>query len=106
MELGRRDQRPDPLAAALRDFVADIAGLQEGETLYLRPADHFDPCLPALEPFAGLVKNENRARNLATFSQLLRLSRPITTTRWSFPINCEALRRHLFNSFLQLLSIC
>ena len=44
--------------------------LQEGEALDLRPADYFYRLL-ALEPFAGLVKNENRARNLAIFSQLL-----------------------------------
>jgi len=66
-ELGRRYSGTHPLAAALRGFVADIAGLQEGETLDLRPADYFYRLL-ALEPFAGLVKNENRSRNLAIFS--------------------------------------
>jgi DNA helicase-2/ATP-dependent DNA helicase PcrA len=70
MDLGRRYSGSHPLAAALRGFVADVTGLQEGETLDLRPADYFYRLL-ALEPFAGLVKNENHARNLALFSQLL-----------------------------------
>ena len=76
--------------------------MQEGETLDLRPADYFYRLL-ALEPFAGLVKNENRARNLAIFSQLLNTFQnyyhyTVVTYR-----NREALRWHLFNSFLQLL---
>ena len=101
-ELGRRYSGTHPLAAALRGFVADIAGLQEGGTLDLRPADYFYRLL-ALEPFAGLVKNENRARNLAIFSQLLNTFQnyyhyTVVTYR-----NREPLRWHLFNSFLQLL---
>jgi DNA helicase-2/ATP-dependent DNA helicase PcrA len=101
-ELGRRYSGTHPLAAVLRGFVADIAGLKEGETLDLRPADYFYRLL-ALEPFAGLVKNENRARNLAIFSQLLNTFQnyhyyTVVTYR-----NREALRWHLFNSFLQLL---
>jgi DNA helicase-2/ATP-dependent DNA helicase PcrA len=102
MELGRRYSGSHPLAAALRGFIADITGLQEGETLDLRPADYFYRLL-ALEPFAGLVKNENRARNLAIFSQLLNTFQnyyhyTVVTYR-----NREILRWHLFNSFLQLL---
>jgi DNA helicase-2/ATP-dependent DNA helicase PcrA len=102
MELGRRYSGAHPLAATLRGFVADIAGLQEGETLDLRPADYFYRLL-ALEPFAGLVKNENRARNLAILSQLLNTFQnyyhyTVVTYR-----NREALRWHLFNNFLQLL---
>jgi len=59
--------------------------------------------LLALAPFAGLVKNENRARNLAILSQLLNTFQnyyhyPVVTYR-----NREILRWHLFNSFLHLL---
>jgi DNA helicase-2/ATP-dependent DNA helicase PcrA len=102
MDLGRRYNGTHPLAAALRGFVADIAGLQEGQALDLRPADYFYRLL-ALEPFAGFVKNENRARNLAILSQLLNTFQnyyhyTVVTYR-----NREHLRWHIFNSFLRLL---
>jgi ATP-dependent DNA helicase UvrD/PcrA len=102
VELGQRYGGTHPLAAALRGFVADIAGLQAGEALDLRPADYFYRLL-ALDPFAGLVKNENRARNLATLSQLLNTFQ----TYYHYTVvtyrNREILRGHLFNSFLRLL---
>jgi DNA helicase-2/ATP-dependent DNA helicase PcrA len=100
--LGQRYSGSHPLAQALRDFVADIENLREGEALDLRPADYFYRLL-ALEPFAGFVKNENRARNLAILSQLLNTFQnyyhyTIVTYR-----NRISLRLHLFNSFLRLL---
>ena len=59
--------------------------------------------LLAFEPFESAVKNENAARNLAIFSQLLNASKnhdhyTVVTHR-----NREFLRFHLFNSFLRLL---
>jgi DNA helicase-2/ATP-dependent DNA helicase PcrA len=56
-----------------------------------------------MEPFASFVKNENRARNLAIFSQLLNIFQnyyhyTVVTYR-----NREYIRYHLFNSFLRLL---
>jgi DNA helicase-2/ATP-dependent DNA helicase PcrA len=71
--LGRRYGGAHPLAKALRDFVADIAALQEGQSLALRPADYFYRLL-ALDPFTSLVTNENRARNLAILSSALSAS--------------------------------
>lgn len=102
LELGRRYGGAHPLAAALQEFVADIAGLEAGAALDVRPADYFYRLL-ALEPFAGLVKNENRARHLAIFSQLLNTFQnyyhyTVVTYR-----NRESLRFHLFHSFLHLL---
>jgi DNA helicase-2/ATP-dependent DNA helicase PcrA len=100
--LGRRYGGAYPLAAVLRDFVADIEGLREGEALDLRPADYFYRLL-ALEPFASFVKNENRARNLAILSQLLNTFQnyyhyTVVTYR-----NRLSLRFNLFNSFVRLL---
>ena len=46
-------------------------GCRTGETLDLRPVDYFYRLL-ALTPFKEAVRNENTARNLAIFSQLLR----------------------------------
>jgi DNA helicase-2/ATP-dependent DNA helicase PcrA len=80
-DLGRGYGVPHPLAGALKEFVDGIEALKEGESLDFRPADYFYRLL-AYEPFAGFVKNENRARNLAILSQLLNtlLFRIITTT--------------------------
>ena len=102
MALGRQYGGAHPLAAVLRGFVADIEGLREGEALDLRPADYFYRLL-ALEPFTSLVKNENRARNLAILSQLLNTFQnyyhyTVVTYR-----NHLSLRFHLFNSFVRLL---
>jgi len=102
VELGRKCGAPHPLAGALQEFVADIANLKEGESLDLRPADYFYRLL-AYEPFASFVKNENRARRLAIFSQLLNAFQNYYHYRVVTHRNREYLRLHLFNSFLRLL---
>lgn len=102
VELGRRFGAPHPLAAALRDWTDEIARLQEGESLDLRPADYLYRLL-ALQPFAGAVKEENAARNLAIFSQLLNVFQSYYHYTVVTHKNREFLRFHLFNSFLRLL---
>lgn len=102
VELGRRFGTPHPLAAALSEWTTEITSLKEGQALDLRPADYFYRLL-ALEPFRSAVKEENTARNLAIFSQLLNVFQnyyhyTVVTHR-----NREYLRFHLFNSFLRLL---
>lgn len=101
-ELGRRYPYPHPLAECLQKFTTEIAALGPGETLDQRLADYFYQ-LVAREPFATFLKNENRARNLATFSQLLNVFQnyyhyTVITAR-----NREPLRFHFFHSFLRLL---
>ena len=91
-----------PLARCLQQRVAEIQSLQPGETLDRRLADYFYEFL-SFDPFASLLKNENRARNLAIFSQLLNTFQnyyhyTVITYR-----NREPLRFHFFNSFLRLL---
>ncbi|MCS7056190.1 MAG: ATP-dependent helicase [Thermoflexales bacterium] len=102
MELGRRFAAPHPLADALRQWSSEIAGLREGESLDMRPADYFYRLL-ALEPFKSAVNDEATARNLAIFSQLLNTFQ----TYYHYTVvthgNREPLRLHLFNSFLRLL---
>lgn len=102
VELGRRCSGEHPLAVALRGHVAEIARLAEGQALDRRPADYFYLFL-ALPPFVDLVKEENRARNLAILSQLLNTFQnyygySVVTHR-----NREFLRFRLFNSFFRLL---
>jgi DNA helicase-2/ATP-dependent DNA helicase PcrA len=93
---------PHELGSAVLELAHEIEALEEGESLDLRPADYFYRLL-ALEPFRTYVKNENRARNLAVFSQLLNAFQnyyhyTVVTER-----NRDYLRFHLFNSFLRLL---
>lgn len=102
VELARRCHSPHPLASDMQALVGQIGALQDRQALDLRPADIFYRLL-AHEPFVTLLQNENRARNLAIFSQLLNAFQnyyhyTVVTFR-----NRVALRFHLFNSFLRLL---
>jgi len=102
VELARRCGGSHPVALALRRWSQEIAALAEGESLDLRPADYFYQLL-ALEPFAGFVRDENRARNLAILSQLLNTFQNYYRCSIVTFKNREYLRFHLFNSFLWLL---
>lgn len=102
VELGRRFGGPHPLAEALQEWTGEIASLTEGEALDLRPADYLYRLL-ALQPFAGAVKEENAARNLAIFSQLLNVFQSYYHYTVVTHRNREVVRFHLFNSFLRLL---
>jgi DNA helicase II / ATP-dependent DNA helicase PcrA len=102
VELGRRFASPHPLADALQRWTAEIAKLQEGESLDRRPADYFYNLL-AIDPCKSSVHNENTAHTLAIFSQLLNVFQcyyhySVITHR-----NREFVRLHFFNSFLRLL---
>jgi DNA helicase II / ATP-dependent DNA helicase PcrA len=101
-DLARQCPDTHPLPQTLRNFVEEIENLKEGESLDLRPADYFFRIL-ALDPFAGFIKNENRARNLAIFSQLLNTFQNYYHYNIVTQGNKEYLRLHLFNSFLRLL---
>jgi DNA helicase-2/ATP-dependent DNA helicase PcrA len=102
VQLGRRFGAPHPLAEALQRWTGEIAALQEGEALDLRPADYFYHLL-ALDPFRSAVRNENSARNLAIFSQLLNVFQSYYHYTVVTHRNREFLRLHFFNSFLRLL---
>jgi len=101
-DLARAYADPHPLAKTIQAFAHEIESLKETETLDRRLADYFYQFL-ACEPFASLVKNENRARNLAIFSRLLN----VFQTYYHYTVitarNREPLRLHFFNSFLRLL---
>jgi DNA helicase-2/ATP-dependent DNA helicase PcrA len=102
MQLARRFASPHQLAEALQRWTAEIARLREGEALDFRPADYLYRLL-ALEPFRGAVHNENTARNLAIFSQLLNAFQSYYHYTVVTHRNREFLRLHFFNSFLRLL---
>ncbi len=102
VQLARRLGASHPLAQALQRWTGEIARLQEGEALDLRPADYFYNLL-ALDPFKSAVHNENTARNLAIFSQLLNVFQSYYHYTVVTHRNREFLRFHFFNSFLRLL---
>ncbi|MEW6741854.1 MAG: UvrD-helicase domain-containing protein [Planctomycetota bacterium] len=102
VQLARRFGVPHPLAEALQRWTGEIAVLQDGEALDLRPADYFYHLL-GLDPFKSAVKSENTARNLAIFSQLLNLFQSYYHYTVVTHRNREFLRFHFFNSFLRLL---
>ena len=103
VQLGRRFGAPHPLAAALQRWTGEIAALHQGEALDLRPADYFYHLI-ALDPFKSALRNENAARNLAIFSQLLNVFQSYYHYTVVTHRNREILRFHFFNSFLRLLS--
>lgn len=102
VELGRRFGGGHPLAAALRDLAAEIGGLAEGQALDRRPADYLYLLL-AQPPFQELVRDENRARNLAILSQLLNTFQNYYGYSVVTHSNRVGLRFHFFGSFLRLL---
>lgn len=102
VDLGRAYSTPHPLALFLQARVAEIAALRDHQSLDLRPADYFYRLL-ALEPFAKAIRDENAARNLAIFSQLLNVFQSYYHYTVVTHRNREFLRFHLFNSFLRLL---
>jgi DNA helicase-2/ATP-dependent DNA helicase PcrA len=91
-----------PLAQVLQRRVAEIEGLQEGETLNRHLADYLYEFL-AHEPFAMFIDNENRARNLAIFSQLMAVFQHYYHYSVITHANRGYVRLHFFNSFLRFL---
>lgn len=102
VQLARRFGAPHPLAESLQRWTGEIAALQEGQALDRRPADYFYHLL-ALDPFKTAIRNENTARNLAIFSQLLNVFQSYYHYTVVTHKNREFLRFHFFNSFLRLL---
>ncbi|MCL0050935.1 ATP-dependent helicase [Dehalococcoidia bacterium] len=103
-DLGRNFADPHPLSRCIQEFESQIRELKEGETLDRRLADYFYQFL-AHEPFASMVNNENRARNLAIFSQLLNIFQNYYHYAVVSHRNRDLLRLEFFNSFLRLLYI-
>jgi DNA helicase II / ATP-dependent DNA helicase PcrA len=91
-----------PLALYLQKKVNEIANLQPGQNLDDRLADYFYHIL-AFAPFTEFLKDENSARNLATFSQLLAIFQHYYHYSVITHKNQAFIRLHFFNSFLRFL---
>jgi len=101
-ELARRCADPHPLAKKIQAFASEIESLREDKTLDRRLTDYLYQFL-ACEPFSSFLNNENQARNVAIFSQLLN----VFQTYYHYTVitarNREPLRFQFFGSFLRLL---
>ncbi|MBN2465966.1 ATP-dependent helicase [candidate division WOR-3 bacterium] len=102
VDLARGCALPHPLAGRLQGYAAEIAGLGPRQGLDKRPSDYLYELL-AFEPFISLVRNENRARNLAVLSQLINAFQNYYHYTVITHKNREYIRFHFFNSFLRLL---
>lgn len=91
-----------PLAQYLQVKVRQISALQPGQNLDERLADYFYQIL-AFEPFSKFIQEENSARNLATFSQLLAIFQHYYHYSVITHKNQAYIRLHFFNSFLRFL---
>lgn len=100
--LGRHCGETHPLAERLRKFISDLDALKPGETIGFRLADYFYQFL-AFDPFISYVKNENRVRNLAIFSQLLNIFQNYYHYGILKKKNLSPIKFHFFNSFIKLL---
>lgn len=91
-----------PLARVLQERVREISGLRDGEALNRHVADYLYEFI-AYEPFSRIMQNENRARNLAIFSQLLSIFQHYYHYTVVTHANRDWIRLHFFNSFLRFL---
>jgi DNA helicase-2/ATP-dependent DNA helicase PcrA len=100
--LGPYSQTSPLLTKYIQDRFKDIQSLKSGESLDMTVSDYFYELL-AFEPFASYMKNENRARNLATFSQLLTEFQNYYHVKLITARNRDWINKKLFVSFLKLL---
>lgn len=91
-----------PLALFLQMKVNEISKLKPGQTLDAHLADYFYQII-AHEPFSNLVNDENSARNLATYSQLIAIFQHYYHYSVITYKNQAYIRLHFFNSFLRFL---
>ncbi len=100
--MARQYPNPHPLAKQVQAFAAEIELLSGDTTLDRRLADYFYRFL-ACQPFPSLTADENRARNLAIFSQLLGAFQTYYHQTVITARNRELIRNQFFGSFLRLL---
>ncbi|MBP9888279.1 MAG: ATP-dependent helicase [Leptospiraceae bacterium] len=100
--IGQNYPSPHPLSAFIQKKANEISQLKESEKLDRRLTDYIYELL-AVEPFHTFIKNENRARNLATLSELLNVFQNYYHYSVLTRKNRDYLKFNLFNSFLKLL---
>ena len=91
-----------PIADYLKRKATQIESLKEGESLNLTPGDYFYQLL-AYKPFSDFLSDENQARNLSIFSQLLNTFQSYYHVSVITYKNKHSIKLKLFNSFLNFL---
>lgn len=91
-----------PIITYLREKNQQINSLKEGESLNLTPGDYFYQLL-AYEPFSSFLQDENKARNLSIFSQLISTFQSYYHVSVITNKNKESIKNKLFYSFLNFL---
>ena len=94
--------RDHPLAKLLQRRLTEIDRLKQGQTLNRHLADYLYEFI-AQEPFARMMRNENRARNLAIFSQLIAVFQHYYHVSVITHANRDWVPLKFFNSFLRFL---
>ena len=103
VELVRKGVNVDhSLAVFIRQKMAQIQALTHSQTLDERLADYFYQLI-AFEPFKTLMKEENAARSMATFSELLAIFQNYYNYYVITEKNKNIIQLHFFNSFLRFL---
>jgi DNA helicase-2/ATP-dependent DNA helicase PcrA len=100
--LGPYSQTSPLLASYIKKRARDISDLKRGETLDMTPSDYLYELL-SFEPFNRFMKDENSARNLAMFSQLLTAFQNYYHIKLVTEKNRDWINKKLFVSFLKLL---
>jgi len=91
-----------PLFTKIQELHKEVQSLKPGKALDRRVADYVYLLL-GTEPFNSWVRNDNRARNLAMFSQLSSVFQRYYDYTVISEKNLPYLRNHLFASFLRFL---
>ena len=91
-----------PFLENIRKLRREVENVKPGKALDRRIADYVY-LLMATEPFTNYVVNENRARNLATFSQLASIFQRYYDYTVITQKNLPSLRNYFFSSFLRFL---
>lgn len=93
---------PMPLAQRIEELRTEIAELDDKRNLDRRLADFLYEVLP-FEPFAGWLRNGNRAHHLSTVSALVSTFQKYYGVSVLTAKNINFVRMSFFNSFLRLL---
>jgi len=91
-----------PLAVYIREKRAQIQGLTQSETLDERLTDYFYELI-AFSPLNSYMTEENSARNMATFSELLAIFQNYYDYYVLTSKNKSVIQLHFFNSYLRFL---
>lgn len=100
--IGPHTQTNPKLLKYLRERINEITSLKAGESLDSHLIEYFYELL-AHNPFSRFLRNENRARNLATLSQLLTVFQNYYGISLVTGRNKEWIPKQLFSSFFKFL---